>query len=66
MTTMLVDDDLKIWLSLSMDADSREAIGIQIQRSVANWSTHSIDMRPVNRHIDVVDPDLRKPTLAGG
>ena len=62
MALKLVDDDLNLCLALPVDAASREAISIQIQRSASNRSAHSFEMRLVKRLIDLVDTDLQPPT----
>jgi hypothetical protein len=65
MALRLVDDDLDVSLELPLDPVTREALGIQIQRCAfpSGRSTCSFESRLVEHLIELVDADLRPPTI---
>ena len=63
MALRLVDDDLEVSLDLPLDKITREALGIQMQRCASDRSQHTFELRLVQRIAELVDVDLRPPTV---
>ena len=62
MAVRLVDDDRDVSLDLPLDPASREALGIQIQRSASNSTRNTFGSRLVEKLVEIVDADLKPPT----
>jgi hypothetical protein len=63
MPLRLVDDDLDVSLELPLDDFIREAIGIQMQRSIEGNVQQRFKLQLMERIVELVDADLQPPSM---
>lgn len=64
MALRLVDDDLDISLDLPLDPQTRQALGIQMQRYAYTESTFWFGLKLVEQFRELIDADLKPPTAS--
>lgn len=60
----LVDDDSELSIELPFSTSTREAIGIQLERSAYMDGRHSFSERLARTLIELLDADLQPPSAA--
>lgn len=64
MALRLVDDDLDLSLDIPMSWDSREALGIQLQRCLSTGMNVPFEWRLISSLTKILDADLQPPTAS--
>lgn len=62
MPLRLVDDDLDLSLDIAMSWNSREALGIQLERCLSTGTNAPFEWRLITSLASILDDDLQPPT----
>jgi len=64
MALRLVDDDLDLSLDIAMSWETREALGIQLQRCLSTGTSVPFEWRLISSLTQILDADLQPPTAS--